>query len=120
MLITVVAIGIYLLAKIPELKGKAPTSIASRVTLPTPFAITLTPQPNTFREAVNQAMSAAKITQLAKSPDEWKTVVSQWEAAMALMKAVPSSSPNYVVAQQKIREYQRNLNYAKKNAVGGK
>ncbi|MEH1945062.1 MAG: hypothetical protein V7L01_33265 [Nostoc sp.] len=46
--------------------------------------------------------------------------MSQWEAAIALMKTVPSSSPNYVVAQQKIIEYQKNLNYAEKNAVGGK
>ncbi len=120
MLFVVVAIGINLLAKTPNLKEKSPISIASPIMLPTPFTTILTPQPNTFREAVNQAMSAAKITQLAKSPDEWKTVVSQWEAAIALMKAVPSSSQNYVVAQQKIIEYQKNLNYAEKNAVDSK
>ncbi|QLE40648.1 hypothetical protein FD723_09380 [Nostoc sp. C052] len=73
-----------------------------------------------FREAVNQAINAANLTQSAKSPDEWKIVVSQWEAAIALMKTVPSSSQNYVVAQQKIKEYQRNLNYAEKNSVGNK
>ena len=69
---------------------------------------------DTFREAVSKAINAANLTQSAKSPDEWKRVVSQWEAAIALMKAVPSSSPNYVVVQQKIIQYQRNLNYAKK------
>ncbi|WP_334967568.1 hypothetical protein [Nostoc sp.] len=120
MLIPLVTIGIYILAKIPKMKGKAPTSITSKVTSPTPIVTTLTPQTNTFREAVNQATSAAKLTQLAKSPDEWKTVVSQWQAAIALMKTVPSSSPDYTIAQQKIIEYQKNLNYAEKNAVGGK
>ncbi|MBN4005365.1 hypothetical protein [Nostoc sp. LPT] len=75
---------------------------------------------DTFREAVSKAINAANLTQSAKSLDEWKTVVSQWEAAIALMKAVPSSSPNYVVAQQKTKEYQRNLNYAQKNSLGNK
>ncbi|MEH2402954.1 MAG: hypothetical protein V7K19_06870 [Nostoc sp.] len=75
---------------------------------------------DTFREAVSKAINAANLTQSAKSQDEWKTVVSQWEAAIALMKTVPSSSPNYIIAQQKIIEYHKNLNYAEKNAVGGK
>ncbi|MBN3885311.1 MAG: hypothetical protein V7K64_04375 [Nostoc sp.] len=46
--------------------------------------------------------------------------MSQWKAAIAFMKNVPSSSPNYAIAQQKIIEYQKNINYAEKNAVGGK
>lgn len=75
-------------------------------------------QTATFREAVNKAINAAKLTQSAKSPDDWKIVTSEWKAAIALMKSVPSSSPNYIVAQQKIREYQRNLNYAEKNSIG--
>lgn len=120
MLISVVAIGVYLLAKIPKMKEKVLTSIASKVMSPTPFATALTPQTDTFREAVNQAISAAKLNQSAKYPDDWKIVTSQWESAIALMKTVPSSSPNYVVAQQKIKEYQRNLNYAEKNSVGNK
>ena len=75
---------------------------------------------DTFREAVSKAINAANLTQSAKSQDEWKIVVSQWETAIALLKSVPSSSPNYVVAQQKIREYQRNLNYAEKNSISNK
>ncbi|QFS48859.1 hypothetical protein GXM_06353 [Nostoc sphaeroides CCNUC1] len=120
MLIPLVAIGIYLLANILQIKEKVPTSIASPVMSPSPFVTAFTPQTDTFREAVSKAINAANLTQLAKSPDEWKTVVSQWEAAIALMKSVPSSSPNYIVAQQKIIEYQRNLNYAEKNSLGNK
>ncbi|MBN3921989.1 hypothetical protein [Nostoc sp. NMS4] len=77
-------------------------------------------QTDTFREAVSKAINAANLTQSAKSPDDWKIVTSEWEAAIALMKAVPSSSQNYPIAQQKIIEYQKNLNYAHKNAIGGK
>ncbi|MEH2213528.1 hypothetical protein [Nostoc sp.] len=120
MLIPLVYIGIYLSAKIPKTKEKVPTYIAFPVTSPSPFLTVFTSQTDTFREAVNKATSAAKLTQLAKSPDEWKTVVSQWQAAIALMKTVQSSSPNYLVAQQKIKEYQKNINYAEKNAVPGK
>lgn len=77
----------------------------------------LSPQTDTFKQAVNKAMTAANLTQVAKSQDEWKKVVSEWQEAIALMKSVRYSSPNYPVAQQKIVEYQRNLNYAQKNAV---
>ncbi|MEH2005705.1 hypothetical protein [Nostoc sp.] len=120
MILFLVTIGIYLLAKIPIMKEKALTSLAYKLTSPTPFATALAPKTDTFREAVNKAINAANLTQSAKSPDEWKTVVSQWEVAIALMKTVPSSSPNYIVAQQKINEYQKNLNYAEKNSVGKK
>jgi hypothetical protein len=45
--------------------------------------------------------------------------VSQWQEAVALMKAVPASHSKYTVAQQKIMimEYQRNLDYDQNNAA---
>ncbi|MEH2182067.1 hypothetical protein [Nostoc sp.] len=121
-------LGIYfssIFVEIFPLTSKSSTQIPSKPVLVTPSPVTsesptVLIQTDTFREAVNKAINAANLTQSAKSPDEWKTVVSQWEAAIALMKSVPSSSPNYAIAQQKIIEYQKNLNYAKKNAVGGK
>ncbi|MEH2285424.1 MAG: hypothetical protein V7K90_29605 [Nostoc sp.] len=123
-----IAVGIYFSSKFVEilpLTSKIPTQIPSKSVLVTPSPVTselptVLLQTDTFREAVSKAINAANLTQSAKSPDEWKTVVSEWEAAIALMKAVPSSSPNYVVAQQKIKEYQRNLTYAQKNSVGNK
>ncbi|MEH2044794.1 hypothetical protein [Nostoc sp.] len=104
---------------------KSSTQIPSKPVLVTPSPVTSESptallKTDTFREAVSKAINAANLTQSAKSPDEWKIVVSQWQAAIALMKAVPSSSPNYVVAQQKISEYQRNFNYAQKNSLGNK
>ncbi|HEY9727815.1 MAG TPA: hypothetical protein V6D50_15305 [Chroococcales cyanobacterium] len=50
-------------------------------------------------------------------PHDWLLVVSQWQEAVALMKAVPASHSKYTVAQQKIMEYQRNLDYAQNNAA---
>ncbi|MBG1244524.1 hypothetical protein [Nostoc sp. NZL] len=123
-----ISLGIYFSSGFSEIlrsTSKSSTQIPSKPVLVTPSPVTsespivLLPT-DTFPDAVSKAINAANLTQSAKSPDEWKTVVSQWEAAIALMKAVPSSSQNYVVAQQKIIEYQKNLNYAEKNAVDTK
>ncbi|MEH2027728.1 hypothetical protein [Nostoc sp.] len=125
-LIFSIAVGIYFYSKFGEilpLTSKIQTSSKSVLLTPSPViseSPTALLKTDTFREAVSKAINAANLTQSAKSPDEWKTVVSEWEAAIALMKAVPSSSPNYVVAQQKIKEYHRNLNYAEKNSLGNK
>jgi len=123
-----IAVGIFLSLKFGEifpLTSKIYTQIPSNSTLVTPSpVISESPivllQTDTFREAVSKAINAANLTQSAKSPDEWNIVVNQWETAIALMKTVPSSSPNYAIAQQKIIEYQKNITYAQKNAVGSK
>jgi hypothetical protein len=123
LLIPLVAVGIYLFSRLPELKETIPVSVASqsRSITPTPItsasSATSSPQRDFFGEAVNKAMSAATITQSATSKDEWNLVASEWQEAIALMKAVPSSHPQHSVAQQKAVDYQRNLDYAQKNAV---
>ncbi|MBD2530288.1 hypothetical protein H6G97_12190 [Nostoc flagelliforme FACHB-838] len=127
-LIFAIAILIYFSSKSGEIltfNSKIPTQIPSKSILATPSAVISEPptvllETDTFREAVSKAMNAANLTQSAKSPDEWKIVVAQWEAAIALMKSVPSSSPNYLVAQQKIKEYQKNFDYAEKNSFVSK
>jgi len=77
-------------------------------------------QPSTtiqFRDAVNKAMEAAKLTQTAKTSEEWAKVAENWQQAINLMKSVPESSANYLVAQRKVTEYQNNLQYAKQAAA---
>ncbi|MEH2277440.1 MAG: hypothetical protein V7K40_22290 [Nostoc sp.] len=127
-LIFSIAVGIYFYSKSVEilpLTSKIPTQIPSRSVLVVPSPVTsesptVLLKTDTFREAVRKAINAANLTQLAKSSDDWKIVTSEWQAAITLMKTVPFSSQNYVVAQQKIREYQKNLNYAEKNSIGNK
>jgi hypothetical protein len=68
---------------------------------------------------VNKAISAATHTQSANTKDEWNLVASQWQEAIALMNAVPPSHPKSAIAQQEVIEYQRNLDYAQKNAGVG-
>jgi hypothetical protein len=90
------------------------SGISSSPMLPSP---TLSSQPKPFQNAVNQAMRAATLTQSAQTPEEWDIVVSHWQDAIALMDAVPPSHPQHSLAQQKVIEYQENLNYAQKNTA---
>lgn len=78
-----------------------------------------TPQVERFQDALDTAMGAATIAQSAQSKDDWNLVVSRWQSAISLLKAVPKSSANYAIAQKKIAEYQRNLAYAQKQGNSG-
>ncbi len=123
-LIPLVAVGIYLGSKLPQLNGVNPSvPVASQSPLPKPSPSPIiesspipSPQSDVFREAVNKAISAAQLTQSAKSKTEWNQVANQWETAIALMKTVPEFSPNYALAQKKAIEYQGNLEYANRAA----
>lgn len=123
LLIPSVAAGVYLFSKLPELKEAIPIPVASQAPSVTPTPITpaspatSSPQHDPFAEAVNKAMSAATSTQSANSKDDWNFVASQWQEAIALMNAVPPSHPKSAIAKQKVIEYQRNFNYAQKNAA---
>lgn len=70
-----------------------------------------------FHLAVNYALKAADLTQVAQSPSQWDTVASNWQQAIALMEVVKEEHPQYVVAQQKIGEYQEYLQYAQQQAI---
>jgi WD40 repeat protein len=92
---------------------------------PLSFAITniktsFNSQSDNFRQAVNVAINAANLTQTATSLQEWQQVVNHWQKAIKLMQTISISSIHYPVAQQKMIEYQRNLNYARKNVLLGK
>ncbi|WP_179228533.1 hypothetical protein [Leptolyngbya ohadii] len=67
-----------------------------------------------FRWAVNRAMSAAELTQQARSVKEWQTVANWWQEAIVLMQKVPTSYPRYGVAQSRIPQYEENLRYAQR------
>ncbi|MDY6785842.1 MAG: YncE family protein [Cyanobacteriota bacterium] len=69
-----------------------------------------------FYLGVNFALEAAQQTQTAKTQAQWEAVVEKWQQAIAAMKAVPSNSRDYNLAQQKITQYQSNLSYAQRQA----
>lgn len=73
-------------------------------------------QPNFFELALDKAYSAFNISQSAQSSYDWNLVMSQWQEAIALLKAVPANSPDKAIAQKKLTVYQRNLTYAQQQA----
>lgn len=77
---------------------------------------TKTTKTDPFQAAVNQAIIAAELTQSAQSPLEWQQVANHWQSAFELMKAVPQSHSHYAVAQDRVSQYQKNLDYADKNS----
>lgn len=68
-----------------------------------------------FVEGSHQAMTAAELTQTAEFREEWSQIAILWQQAIAHMRSVPSSHSNYAIAQQKLQEYGRNLQYAQSN-----
>jgi hypothetical protein len=74
------------------------------------------PPPDPWVTAVNKAIEASESAQTAATPEEWEAVSNLWREAIKLMQAVPESSENYEAAQQKAKDYQPNLDYARNNA----
>ena len=72
-----------------------------------------------FQNALDTGMSAAQLTQSAKSKEDWNVVVSRWQSAIKSLKAVPKSSQNHAKAQKKLTEYQKYLAYAQQQAKSG-
>jgi hypothetical protein len=103
-------------ASAPAAKA-SPTPVAQKASAPAAQASAPT---TAFYNAVNNATSAAELTQTAKTKAQWNTVATNWQKAIALMKAVPKANPNHKVAQQKVAEYQKNLNYAQQASANAK
>lgn len=100
-------------------KAGTPPKPAATPKAATPKAATKPPaatKSEPWKNGVSKAVSAATLTQTAKSSEEWNVVIADWEAAIASMKQVPKNNPNYAIAQKKVSEYERNLAYAKQRA----
>ncbi|TVQ12335.1 MAG: micrococcal nuclease-like nuclease [Leptolyngbya sp. DLM2.Bin27] len=57
-------------------------------------------------------MAAAVATQTAQSASDWRQVQGQWQAAIATLATIPTTSDLFATAQQKRQEYEKNLAYA--------
>lgn len=101
----------------PSAAPASPESPAQRASLLHEKVAPYLSQPNPYELALEKAYSAFSISQYALSSDEWNLVVNQWTDAIALMKAVPVTSPYNAIAQAKLAEYQRHLTYAQKRAT---
>lgn len=71
---------------------------------------------NEFGQAVDVAMQTAEAAQTAQTQQEWQAIAQGWDQAIGWMKTVPASSPHYAIAQQRVFDYTRNLNYSRLQA----
>ena len=68
-----------------------------------------------FDAALGEAMNAATKVQDANRSEDWQIVVTSWQRSITLLQSLSESDSNYALAQQKIQEYQSNLDYAQQN-----
>ena len=101
----------------PKAVSPAPTAASPAPKAASPAPKLVAPKSDPWREAVNQAQSAAILAQTAQSQTEWNAVASEWQKAVGLMNAVPTTSPNHQKAQQKAAEYKSNLVVANRRAA---
>jgi len=66
-----------------------------------------------FQAAMALAQQAAEQTQTAQTRAEWQAVADLWVQAIETLLKVPRTDVNAAQAQQKVQEYQQNLNYAR-------
>lgn len=83
-----------------------------------PAAVKINADP--FEAAFQRAKNAARLSQSAKVRErqEWQAIAQEWRQAIALLKTVPLAHPKYAIAQQKLQEYQRTVDYLMKDKLG--
>ncbi|MBD2777299.1 retropepsin-like aspartic protease family protein [Iningainema tapete] len=95
-----------------------PVATTSNSASPTPEA---TPQldidPSSYENGLDKAAGAVSISKSAYSTEDWQLVVSQYQNAIAFMKQVKADNIYFANAQKKIKEYQRQIKYAKRQAT---
>ncbi|MGB7379488.1 MAG: hypothetical protein WA959_23370 [Rivularia sp. (in: cyanobacteria)] len=124
--ISLVSAWLYMFFTLPDVQqsissGNFGEQIQKRISTETEVVNTqvskLSSQGSSFSEALTLGNSAASSEEFATSKEDWEKVAGKWKAAMILMQTVPPESPNFIVAEQKIGEYQKKLNAAEKQAV---
>jgi hypothetical protein len=90
----------------------APSIVASST--PTKSTQPKPPAGDVLLAAEDKATSAANLTQLAQTQDDWNLAVLQWQRAIALLKSIPVNTPQRAIAKKRLVEYERNLSLAKR------
>ncbi|MGF1676550.1 MAG: hypothetical protein ACFCUV_23155, partial [Rivularia sp. (in: cyanobacteria)] len=74
-------------------------------------------EPTSFEMALDKAAGAFSVSQSAYSPEDWKLVADYYQDAINLMKTVKPQARYHPIAQAKVKEYQRHLDYALEKSV---
>lgn len=122
--LAIVQLAIVLaLAACSTSRPTATSSSSPEIVITTPIVGSPSPAPTAtgdpFAKGVDKAASATSLAQSAQTPDDWNLVLTQWQRAIAFMKAVPTSSPNHAAAQKLLATYEQNLARAQQQAKRG-
>lgn len=84
----------------------SPIAVTPSVSSPSPSP---TLAGNPLERGQDKATGARTLAEAAKTPDDWKLVVIQWQQAIRWLQAVPKSSPDRKTADQLLPEYRQAL-----------
>jgi len=96
----------------------------SSATVPSPKVVSLTPAnaASTPTDLLDKAMAkgytAFETGKAAKGKQDWQKAAKQWQDAIALLKSIPKSDPQFAQAQQKLGEYQGHLDFVLREKLG--
>ncbi|MBD2021425.1 type IV pilin-like G/H family protein [Leptolyngbya sp. FACHB-36] len=102
----------------PDRTASPLVSSPSLTSLPSP-SISPTFPDNPFQKATDRAASASTLAQSAQTGEDWTLVLSHWQEAIALLKAVPPASRDRAAAQKLLPEYRQSLIRAQQQAKRG-
>jgi clan AA aspartic protease (TIGR02281 family) len=90
---------------------ESPTPVVEASVAPSPE---LTPTViDKYLEAIDVASSAKSFSQSALTKEDWLLVADKWQEAIALLKTIPKSSPNYDLAIKLLPQYEQNKDQAR-------
>jgi hypothetical protein len=73
-------------------------------------------QGDPYAQAMRLAQDAALAGKRARSSTAWFAIANQWQQAADLMAVVPSSDSRHKAAQDRVTQYRRNSEYARRKA----
>ena len=98
--------------------------VSSPSPAPSPIATATPPDPAalqaTYKLALEKASSARNISKTALTEDDWTLVTSRLEAAIALLKSLPSAPPYPALAKPKLKQLEQEFATAQKKLAQAK
>ncbi|MDX2228644.1 MAG: YncE family protein [Leptolyngbyaceae cyanobacterium bins.349] len=83
----------------------------SVVTAPRVATAPTTPATRMLAQALTQGYTAYQTGKTAGGRPDWQRAAQQWQQAIALLRSIPKTDPQFTQAQQKLAEYQAHLDY---------
>ncbi len=70
-----------------------------------------------FEQAVMKAANATELANDAQTVDDWERITDYWQEAVTLLQTIPAADEKYAIAQQRLSDYQQQLQTAEQQAT---